>query len=69
MKYGSKKEAKQWAMQKLRGGLVATIPTMRAWYPNCVRNHADVGHVVLRGSLDSLLLMWTVSLSSRAAEY
>jgi 4-hydroxy-tetrahydrodipicolinate synthase len=27
MKYGSKKEAKQWAMQTLRGGLVATIPT------------------------------------------
>jgi 4-hydroxy-tetrahydrodipicolinate synthase len=27
MKYGSKKEAKKWAMEKLRGGLVATIPT------------------------------------------
>lgn len=27
MKYGSKKEAKKWAMDTLRGGLVATIPT------------------------------------------
>jgi dihydrodipicolinate synthase/N-acetylneuraminate lyase len=27
MQYGSKKEAKKWAMGKLRGGLVATIPT------------------------------------------
>ncbi len=27
MKYGSKKEAKKWAMNALRGGLVATIPT------------------------------------------
>ena len=27
MKYGSKKEAKAWAMKALRGGLVATIPT------------------------------------------
>ncbi len=27
MKYGSKHEAKQWAMETLRGGLVATIPT------------------------------------------
>ena len=27
MKYGSKNEAKKWAMEKLRGGLVATIPT------------------------------------------
>ena len=27
MKYGSKKEAKKWAMETLRGGLVATIPT------------------------------------------
>ncbi len=25
--YGSKKEAKKWAMKTLRGGLVATIPT------------------------------------------
>jgi hypothetical protein len=24
MKYGSKKEAKKWAMEALRGGLVAT---------------------------------------------
>ncbi len=27
MKYGSKKEAKKWSMDALRGGLVATIPT------------------------------------------
>jgi dihydrodipicolinate synthase/N-acetylneuraminate lyase len=27
MKYGSKKEAKKWSMETLRGGLVATIPT------------------------------------------
>jgi hypothetical protein len=27
MKYGSKKEAKKWSMDTLRGGLVATIPT------------------------------------------
>ncbi|MHC4427423.1 MAG: dihydrodipicolinate synthase family protein [Planctomycetota bacterium] len=27
MKYGSKMEAKKWAMEALRGGLVATIPT------------------------------------------
>ncbi|MCK4838386.1 MAG: dihydrodipicolinate synthase family protein, partial [Desulfobulbaceae bacterium] len=27
MKYGSKKEAKKWSMEALRGGLVATIPT------------------------------------------
>jgi len=27
MDYGSKHEAKKWAMEKLRGGLVATIPT------------------------------------------
>ena len=27
MKYASKKEAKKWAMENLRGGLVATIPT------------------------------------------
>jgi len=27
MKYGSKKEAKKWAMEALRGGLIATIPT------------------------------------------
>ncbi len=27
MKYGSKKEARKWAMQALRGGIVGTIPT------------------------------------------
>jgi hypothetical protein len=27
MKYGSKKEAKKWSMEALRGGLVAIIPT------------------------------------------
>ncbi|MCK5195778.1 MAG: dihydrodipicolinate synthase family protein, partial [Desulfobulbaceae bacterium] len=44
MKYGSKKEAKKWSMDNLRGGLVATIPT--PWDDNMEINEKDLRSLV-----------------------